>query len=109
MHATVPFHWQRWRRLVLVTLLVGATACQTATDCKRKVQSARRDAVRDADACRYEPEGLVQDQCSVGDDQPRNAWLAVWCGRATLTCIRSNAQAEAACFGGPDTGLLGSS
>lgn len=83
--------------------------CGTRAACDNKVEAARRDGVRDADACRFTLTELPEPECAGADFQPRNAWLAVFCGRATLSCIRSIPAAEAACFGGPDTGLLGSS
>lgn len=88
-------------------LFLLACACSTPADCERRMEAARRDAVRDAEACRFEPDGVPLERCGTNDFRPRNNWLSVWCGLADLSCIRGIPAAEVACFGGPDTGLLG--
>lgn len=90
-----------------MVLVLSTSGCITAQTCERRMEAARRDAVRDADACRFELDEVAEPECQRNDFRPRNNWLSVWCGRATLSCIRSIEAAEAACFGGPDTGLFG--
>lgn len=92
------------RLVVLGLCAVMAGGCLTVGDCERRVRAARRDALRDAEACRFEPEALDHADC-ITDRTPLLAYYGTWCSTADATCIRDDSRAQAICFGRPtDTG-----
>lgn len=87
--------------MLLVALAAG---CLTAGDCERRVRAARRDALRDAAACSFDPDGLDHADC-VTDRTPLLAYYGTWCATAAPTCLRDDPTAAAVCTGRPtDTG-----
>ena len=80
-----------------------APACFSEAECQRRIDAAHRDALRDAETCAWDPDGLLEPECASLDRRPLNTYYGVYCATAELSCIRDAPEVDGICFGTPES------